>query len=443
MIKIPNSLLSKPFFSPRIISFFWTLLWVGEGILFYIILPVYFGHSLNVNLIFILTVFYLVTIIIFLLIFGQYLNQKNRLLLLIEEQQEKINLLATQNAQELKIQFALREKINRYAELKEILEKINQTLSLDEITDTIINTCFNLVGDNSGVALLFLVDPSTHRLKLFKSLKSDSRLIIKTKEGDIFDQWAMRHVSPLLVEDAKKDFRFDYEKLAKYESRPICSLISSPFLAENKFLGLIRLEHAEKNAFNQDDLRFLVAISDLGAVAIEGSQLYQKTLELATHDSLTNLYTKGYFLQLLNQEFIRNASKRKPFSIIMIDIDFFKKYNDSLGHSAGDMVLKNLGQALQRVFPQPDNLVCRFGGEEFCILLINCDKKTAQKKAEEFRILVEGTRLMLRRQESQVTLSLGVAGFPEDGTTAEQIIMKSDSALYQAKREGRNRVAIC
>lgn len=355
--------------------------------------------------------------------------------------QEKINILSDQNSREIKNKTALQEKINRYNSLKKIIEEINQNLDLESITDNLATFAFSLIANNKGTCILYLVDRTTQALSLFKTKKDNKQLIIKTKEGDIFDFWVLRHTSPLLIEDIKKDFRFDLEKLkTEGYTRPIFSLISAPLLSDDTFLGILRLDHSEVGFYRQDDLRFLVTICDLGGVALENSQLFQKTLDLAIHDELTSLFTKGYFLERLKEEYKRSIRQNRSLSLLMLDIDYFKNYNDKFGHTAGDIVLRTLSQNINDCLKDYSPVISRFGGEEFCVILPGMDKSRALKVAERLRLEIEKTKIVLRNQETKVTVSIGVSSFPDDTRDEDNLIFKTDRAMYEAKQKGRNRV---
>ncbi|MGE5196944.1 MAG: GGDEF domain-containing protein, partial [Deltaproteobacteria bacterium] len=222
--------------------------------------------------------------------------------------------------------------------------------------------------------------------------------------------------------------------------RPISSLISAALISENNFLGLLRLDSLKPRFYSLDDLRVLVTICDLGAVALENAELFQKIHDLAIHDGLTTLYTKGYFLERLKEEQKRSARQRAKFSLLMLDIDHFKDYNDKFGHIAGDLVLKTLSTTILDFLKGLTPVVSRFGGEEFCIILPHIDKKEAHIVAEELRAKIEMTRIILRRQEATITVSIGVAAFPSDAEDEDEIILKADRAMYEAKQNGRNLV---
>ncbi|MBF0570225.1 MAG: GGDEF domain-containing protein, partial [Candidatus Omnitrophica bacterium] len=141
-------------------------------------------------------------------------------------------------------------------------------------------------------------------------------------------------------------------------------------------------------------------------------------------------------------EVTRHLKRGEEMAFVMIDLDHFKRYNDEFGHSAGDIVLRHFAELLQKYFHGPGNILCRYGGEEFGVLLTGRSKKEALAQAQKFieTLALEG--VVLRREKTHITASAGVAAFPQDARTKEDLIEKADKALYEAKRNGRNRVCL-
>jgi len=359
---------------------------------------------------------------------------------LIEDCEEQVNILNVENARNREIAASLKSRITRYDNLKKIIEDLNRSLLLDSVVDVLTQAVYSLISAGRGRALLFLVNNQTQKLELIRSIKEDSDEVILAKDGDTFDQWVLRHSSPLLIEDLKKDFRFDTDSPASPALRRLSSIISSPLISHNSLLGLLRLENKESGFFTQDDLRFLALVSDLGAVALENSLLFQKTQDLAIHDDLTRLYTRHYFLARLNDEAKRCLRLDLNLSLMMIDIDFFKQYNDKFGHTAGDIVLKKIASLMKESLSEFNFLVSRFGGEEFLVMLSGLDKKKSLQAAEALRRRIEKEKITLRRQDTTVTVSIGVASMPLDTKDEDDLVLKADKAMYNAKQKGRNRV---
>ncbi|MBN2831203.1 MAG: sensor domain-containing diguanylate cyclase [Candidatus Omnitrophica bacterium] len=387
-----------------------------------------------------LAIFYLSNIFILFYLFRRNYFQNRDFQLRLQSLQETINLSNVEYSKEKGNNLSLKEKNLRYNSLAKLLDKINLTLELESVTETLAQEAFSLISKNKGVCIVYLIDSQNQKLILFKNKAEREGLVIKAKEGDILDLWVLRHAAPLLIEDIRNDFRFDPDKLVLLEIRPVSSLISSPFLTENKQMGILRLDNQEAGFYSQDDLRFLVAISDLGAIAIENSELFKAAHDLAIHDSLTGLYTKDYFLGRLKEEYKRSIRQVTPLSLLMLDIDFFKKYNDQFGHTAGDIVLQKLSKVITGALTRLNPVTSRFGGEEFCVAIAGVDKMEALGIAESLRLRIEKEKIILRRSETNITVSIGIANLPEDTMDEEELIRKADKAMYQAKQQGRNKV---
>lgn len=385
-------------------------------------------------------IFILANFFVFIIILKSVSDKLQASISAAEHLQESINIIEVENKNDQVHNLALKSKIVRYDNLKKLIEDLNNSLKLDTVIRVLSSTVYSLISNSTGVALFYLLDSQTQKLSLVHSIKDDANLVVLSKEGDIFDQWVLRHSSQLIIENLKNDFRFDSDSISSQNTRAVSSIISSPLISNNSLLGLLRLENKKEGFFNQDDLRFLSLVADLGAVAIENSLLFQKTQDLAIHDDLTSLYTRSYFIDRLKDEAKRCLRLDQHLSLMMVDIDFFKQYNDKFGHIVGDLVLKKMGVLLKESLAAFNPLLCRFGGEEFLVMLSGIDKKRALEIAEDLRQRIQSEKIVLRRQDTHITVSIGVATMPIDTKDEDDLVQKADKAMYAAKGKGRNRV---
>jgi len=378
---------------------------------------------------------------LFPLYFG--LNKKQaEIVLQSQNLEEKRNLVEAEIKEEKLFIDSLREKIALYGELKVLTERLSQCLSLNDTSSALSKEVNKLFWKKDRTMILYLFHSKTGELGISSSHKGEMRVNIKSKKGDLFDQSVVRTMQPLLIEDTKRDYRFDEAKMAGEETRPVRSLISAPLMIGKKTLGILRVDSPHENNFTTEDLRFLTTIADVGAVAIENAQLYERLEQLAIKDSLTGLYLRRYLLERLTVEVSRQIRRKGELSFLMFDLDKFKQYNDKFGHVAGDIVLRAVGMILSDFFRQPGDLVCRYGGEEFCVLMPDCPKTKAAELAEALRRRIAEQTIILRREKTRITVSIGVASFPKDAINPKELIHKADLALYQAKEKGRNQVCV-
>jgi diguanylate cyclase (GGDEF)-like protein len=415
------------------------------ALLFFFCLPILFIYFLKFHKNF-LPLFYLSW---FFLITGSYYlvidsKRRERLIALEKEDaQERINLVFAKIREERQSLIALEKKIASYSSLEKVTERLNKCLTLEETANALSSLTCDILGDHDRVCILYLFEAKSGELAIISTNKGQDHEVIKSKKGDIFDGWVIKKLQPLIVEDIKKDFRFDLERVEEEQLRPIRSLISAPLIAGRRVVGILRVDSDKEQVFSDDELRLLSTIADLGAVAVENALLYQKAEELAIKDGLTGLYLRRYLSERLNEEVQRGLRKGSAFSVLMIDIDKFKDYNDKFGHMAGDIVLKTIANILSQHFDRPGNILSRYGGEEFLVVLEDCAKDNALKMAESVRKMIKEKDIILRKKHTKVTASIGVASFPADARVAEDLIGCADTALYAAKKGGRDRVCTC
>jgi diguanylate cyclase (GGDEF)-like protein len=217
-------------------------------------------------------------------------------------------------------------------------------------------------------------------------------------------------------------------------------MVLIPLKAKDKVIGIVVADNfITRDPITKNDIRMLTLLANQAGLAIEDSQLYEKTVLRAHTDSLTELWNHGYFQYLLQSELEKAKAQQKPLSLITLDIDDFKIYNDTLGHQAGDQILKDLASVLKDQSRKMDH-VCRYGGEEFTVILPHTDNKEAFQISERLR---ETIKIFPFSHEEilpskHLTVSIGLATYPENGVTSSELITASDKALYQAKHKGKN-----
>ena len=360
----------------------------------------------------------------------------------LQDIRERMNLVDFSIQKEDQTIRSIQDKITDFSQLKVVTEKLSQCLTLDETTKTLSREIRRLLGDKDATVILYLFHSKTGDLGISSSHKGQMRVNLKTKKGDEFDHYLVKTMQPLLIEDLKSDYRFDIDKVKIQDERTIGSLISVPMTVDQRALGILRIDSPQDHKFNTQDLRFLRTVGDVGAMAIENAQLYQHVQQLAIRDGLTGLYLRRYLKERMPSEVARQLRNDGRLAFLMIDIDKFKVYNDKFGHMAGDIVLKTVGGFMQDFFDQPGVLLCRYGGEEFAVMLPDCDKKAAAELAEEMRRQIAMKMVILRREKTNITVSVGVAGLPEDAKVVDELIRVADQALYRAKETGRDRVCL-
>ncbi len=226
-------------------------------------------------------------------------------------------------------------------------------------------------------------------------------------------------------------------------SPDIGSLVAVPFLRRGTVLGLICAFRNKPKEFQFSDLKLFNSVAEHLAIAMENARLFEKTKQMAITDGLTGLYNKRFFLEIIHSEVERAKRCEHDLSFIIMDIDNFKHYNDTNGHPAGDTLLKALSELIKGVIRKVD-IPCRYGGEEFVIILPETSKLDAKNVAEKLVSIINVYHFDHASSQPLgfISVSMGLATFPQDGSDEEMLIVKADKALYKAKTSGKNRVVL-
>jgi diguanylate cyclase (GGDEF)-like protein/PAS domain S-box-containing protein len=216
--------------------------------------------------------------------------------------------------------------------------------------------------------------------------------------------------------------------------------VGIPLRLRGQVVGVLNVYTREARQWGQADIDLLFAFADQAVMAMENTRLYQALTDQAHRDSLTQVYNHGYLLECL-QRFVSESAT--PVSMIMLDIDHFKEYNDRYGHVSGDVVLKGIVQAIRQNIHK-DDVVGRWGGEEFGVLLPRTSAARAQIVAERIRQTLSSMPLVDVSGQTVLkpTVSQGIAAYPDSATSGEDLVNKADAALYRAKAGGRDRINV-
>ena len=227
--------------------------------------------------------------------------------------------------------------------------------------------------------------------------------------------------------------------LNSLERNGIIPDLVAPVTMDSEIVGALVVVSSEIRL--REEIAFASMMADLLGNAFQHATTIETAEQSASIDPLTKVYSRGYFTQRFEAELRRARNYSHPLTLLLFDIDHFKKVNDTYGHPAGDLILVKLGQVLADGIRSSD-FAARYGGEEFTVVMTQADKEKAYTFAELLRSTVESTQFQIPGQEHhlKVTISGGVANFPQDGGSTTDLIRVADEALYQAKQSGRNRI---
>jgi len=221
------------------------------------------------------------------------------------------------------------------------------------------------------------------------------------------------------------------------------SYLTLPLAIEGEIIGCISVNSEQPNAFDAQHLQFFSVIGYQMAATLEHFQRLSSVKKEAIYDTLTGLVNRRYFEERLSVETEKAFPSGSNLSVIMVDIDHFKRVNDTFGHAGGDKVLREIASLLKSSVRRQDDMVARYGGEEFVLVLPGVALEAASTIAERIRRSVENTPVDIGETQVHLTISLGLSSFPiHRAKSKEELVKMADLALYDAKRRGRNRVCI-
>lgn len=326
--------------------------------------------------------------------------------------------------QNLSLLYSIGKAMNYISDLKNLLQYIlSQAIDITSAEKGSI-MLYNLETDRLNIRVLAGLEDTEYQEKV-----NNNEIRCRSfKPGEGIAGRVFMTSKPMIVNNIREDDLF-----INSETSYVHSIACIPMIVYSDVVGVINVTNKKNGKeFTEEDVEMLKAVADQAAVAVNKAQLW----DMAVTDSLTGLYVRRYFMVKLQEEIHRAERYGKRLSVIMADLDRFKKINDTYGHDAGDRALKTISQFLQKNIRDVD-AIARYGGEEFVMLIPDADKEAAYCLAQRLR---EELGKVKSEDLPPITISLGIATFPSDSTDIEELIKKADAAMYEAKQKGRNRV---
>jgi len=334
----------------------------------------------------------------------------------------------------------LQIKIGELEILLQVNSLTSQTLDRDETLEAMKKLFLSKFNLDEYILMLKTESEKELEIASFHGITLEKGVWVEVDEKNVILHEVFKKGESIYIADLTSDGHYNFLGLIGRQG----SLLSLPLISEEKtVIGILSLHRPEPRAFSEEEIDFLQLMTLHAAGVIDKTILFQNTQVLAYTDALTSIFNRRYFDQRYTREILRARRYKRNLSVLMIDIDHFKVYNDTFGHLMGDKVLQKVAQVLETELRRAD-VVCRYGGEEFVVILPEIDLHNAYYVAEKLRNAVISSTFSGDEKMSGkgITISLGVAAFPENGDTEKMVLGKADEALYKAKERGRNQVIV-
>jgi len=331
--------------------------------------------------------------------------------------------------------------VRRLKILSDVTRAANSVLDPRRVMEIVMSKAQSLVRSEAWSLLLVDEKEQSLTFEISKGGRAGAMRDFKLQIGQGIAGWVVQYRRPAILNDVRRDRRFEprFDVLTGFTTR---SILCAPLISRGRIIGVVELLNKIGGRFTKDDLAILKLLVEPGAIAIENAILYKRSTELSFTDDLTQLFNARYLHLALRREIKRAKRYGQPVSLIFLDLDGFKKVNDSHGHLTGSRALVEVGQVIQHTVREID-IVSRYGGDEFTIVLPQTGPEGAVVIAERVRRSIE-ERVFLAEMghEVKLTASFGVACYPEHGQSREDLIQQADKAMYEIKDGEKNGVAL-
>ncbi len=334
-------------------------------------------------------------------------------------------------------------KVEQLAVLNQVARIVSSTIEISRLLELIYGEVRRILAADSYYVAV--IDQEKQTLSIEVMVDEEERFERTVLPvGDDLASLVVRQRAPLRLGNvAEQAPRLGATPSRLGKPKSSVSWLGVPMATSEHLLGLLAVGSYRVDAFDESDQEILQSVATQAAIAIDNARHHAEVEWQAQHDSLTDALNHGYFLVRLREEVERAEKSQSLLSLIMLDIDHFKQYNDSFGHLSGDTILRGIVQVAARIVKNTD-LVGRWGGEEFVLALPGCDKARARQVAERIRKMLSEVKLegSQGRAVPVPTVSQGIATFPEDAQSPFALVDLADVCLYKAKARGRDQISV-
>ncbi|GIW11256.1 MAG: hypothetical protein KatS3mg061_2313 [Dehalococcoidia bacterium] len=347
-----------------------------------------------------------------------------------EERRQAALALELANLQLSEKVVELESRNQEVAALREMAELLQLCISAEEAHLVVSRFGPRLFSGTSGAVSILKASRTTVDRVAGWGLRSPGEAVFGPN-----DCWSLRRGRPHLITDPTTGIICPH-----LQTGELIPSLCVPLVSQGEAFGVLTLVPKDDRPLPEAHVRLAASVAEQVALALANLALRELLRSQSIRDPLTDLYNRRFLEETLERELVRAARSGHPLSLLILDVDHFKRFNDDFGHDAGDALLRELATLL-RANVRGSDVACRFGGEEFVVLLPETSEETAAQRAEEIGRLVRELSFSHRGKVLRaVTVSIGVASTASAGTSAQALLTAADSALYQAKRLGRDRV---
>lgn len=325
----------------------------------------------------------------------------------------------------------LDDKIKQLSTLYDVGKAVTSELNFVKLQNMILDIVAKVLKAEKGS--LMLIDDAEKTLTIGVAIGLSDEITRETRleVGDSVAGWVVKHRKFLFVKNVEEDEEFLNIKKQNVKAG---TLMCAPLISKDKIMGALNVSKSTPGSFSDNDFELFVNLANQVAIAIDNARLYR----YAVTDEMTKLYNHRYFQQRLDEELLRADRYEDHISLLILDVDHFKHFNDTYGHPEGDRVLKTVARLIEKSIREID-IAARYGGEEFVVICPEKSGTGALVPAERIRKAIEGFDFRINGVHVPITVSVGAACYPDNATTKAELIKKSDTALYYSKENGRNR----